>query len=309
MSHPPFIGLMIEPTNLCNMHCPLCPTGSGGSGDLLKGSMSFKQFRDIVDQAADFLEVIRLWGFGEPFLAPDIVKMINYAGRKNIKIIIHTNGSILSKKMIGVFKKNYPLEISFSIDGVSPSVYNSYRKGGSLKVALNNLGVLVKLKEKYNLNNIRIIWQFLVTKYNQYEVSDVYQYAKRINVDTLRLKTICISKYDKLRQEFLPTINKYRGNDNYKNTNKLESPKNCFFINQGSPTISWQGDVVPCCQDAHWQLKMGNVFEQNLLDIWHSRKYKLFREQYKKGINAFCNEKCKFRKDFKVYFEEINFNI
>ena len=298
-----FKSLMIEPTNICNLHCPVCPTGNGYYGDKPKGSMSFKQFKNIISAAKDFLGHVNLWGFGEPFLAPDIMQMIDYAGENNILVNVHTNGNVLNKKIINQFKKNYRLNITFSIDGITQKSYSYYRKGGNLKKVLSNLSYLINLKKKYNLFNLQIIWQFLIMRTNEHEISDVYKLAKETKVDQLRLKTIGINKKHLQYNDFIPKDKNYQ-----RERNKDVNLQECFFINPGMPTISWNGDVMPCCHDYSKKYFMGNVFKKNLLNIWHSRRYKKFRDDYKKGVNNFCNTKCKFTKDSKIYVKEINFN-
>ena len=307
MAEKYFKNLMIEPTNICNLNCPICPTGNDYHNKNIKGSMTFQQFRNIIDIVKDFLGHINLWRFGEPFLAPDIIKMINYVGKNNILIKVHTNGNILDKKIMDQFKKNYRLNITFSIDGIKQKSYGYYRKDGDLKKVLDNLSYLVNLKEKYNLFNVQIIWQFLVMKTNEHEISDVRKLAKKMKVDELRLKTIGINKKNFRYNDFVPKNKKYQ-----RENNKYINLKECSYINPGMPNILWNGDILPCCMYyPDKQYIMGNALKENLLDIWNSEKYKKFREDYKNGINDFCNNICnkkrKFAKNSIAYVKEFNF--
>lgn len=48
------------------------------------------------------------------------------------------------------------------------------------------------------------------------------------------------------------------------------------------------GNVLPCCTIENEYVEvMGNIFEQNLTDIWHGEKYKLFRKE-KSKFCQFC---------------------
>lgn len=295
-----FKSLMIEPTNICNLHCPICPTGNGYFDNKTKGAMSLKQFKNIVGLTKDFLSDVNLWGFGEPFLAPDIMPMINYLGKNDILINIHTNANVLTKKIMEQFRNNYRVNITFSIDGLTQKTYEYYRVGGNLKKALDNLFYLVSLKKKYNLFNLRINWQFLVMKINEHEILSVQKLAKEKGVDILRLKTISVSKSDSRYNDFIPKNINYR---RVKKRNKKISY--CNFIDPGAPNITWDGEVVPCCIDYRREYVMGNAFGENILDIWNSKKYKKFRDDHKKGINKKCNEECSFNK-FRVYAKEID---
>ena len=61
--YPPI--LMVEPTNICNLHCPLCLTGNG---KLLrpKGMMSLSLFKKICREVQDKIGMLILWSQGEP---------------------------------------------------------------------------------------------------------------------------------------------------------------------------------------------------------------------------------------------------
>ncbi|MFH1671464.1 MAG: radical SAM protein, partial [Candidatus Portnoybacteria bacterium] len=133
-----FDEIMVEPTNICNLKCPVCLTG-GNYDKRKKGNMGFPQFKKILDPITGSLKSINLWGFGEPFLAPDILKMIDYLDQNNVSVNLHTNGTTLDKKTINHFKKNQKISLTFSIDGITDKTYLYYRRGGNLKKALGNL--------------------------------------------------------------------------------------------------------------------------------------------------------------------------
>ena len=43
----------VEPTNICNLHCPLCSTGTDES-TRKKGILEFENFKKLIDQIKDF---------------------------------------------------------------------------------------------------------------------------------------------------------------------------------------------------------------------------------------------------------------
>ena len=59
-------------------------------------------------------------------------------------------------------------------------------------------------------------------------------------------------------------------------------------------TIMANGDVVPCCYDLTGEAVFGNVFNDNLFDIWENEKYKEFRENFKNQMYSGPCTKCKF---------------
>jgi len=54
----PYI-LTVEPTNICNISCPLCPTGRGLEGRA-KQTLSFEGYRRVVDEIGRYVYLVNL---------------------------------------------------------------------------------------------------------------------------------------------------------------------------------------------------------------------------------------------------------
>ncbi|HCR16024.1 MAG TPA: radical SAM protein, partial [Candidatus Latescibacteria bacterium] len=81
----PFI-LMVEPTNLCNLKCPLCPSGNGGL-TRPRGTMEFDAFRRVFEDQANHLLLLMLWNQGEPFINKNLTDMVRLASEHNVPTI------------------------------------------------------------------------------------------------------------------------------------------------------------------------------------------------------------------------------
>jgi len=89
--------LMVEPTNVCNLHCPACPTGAGILNRPPR-AMSFDEFKGILNQALDppgYLRRVTLFNYGEPFLCKDLLRMVRYAADRGLETFTSTNGQFL----------------------------------------------------------------------------------------------------------------------------------------------------------------------------------------------------------------------
>ena len=53
----------VEPTNKCNLKCPLCPTGSGSMARA-RGTMSMDTFLKVLDELGDVLVTMVLYCWG-----------------------------------------------------------------------------------------------------------------------------------------------------------------------------------------------------------------------------------------------------
>lgn len=57
-------------------------------------------------------------------------------------------------------------------------------------------------------------------------------------------------------------------------------------------TLTVNGNVLPCFEDFHEKLVMGNLRDQSLLEIWKSTKYREFRKSLRMGLRHLY-EPCK----------------
>ena len=75
--------LMVEPTNFCNLKCPLCPSGNGEMRRP-RGTMGLEDFKKLVDQLGDEVFMMMLWNQGEPYINKCFNQMVRYASDRGI---------------------------------------------------------------------------------------------------------------------------------------------------------------------------------------------------------------------------------
>jgi len=85
----PFL-LRIEPTNVCNLQCPLCLCGTG-EDPRKKGMMSIDDYTHIFEQTKRWAMITRLDGLGEPTIHPKIFELIRIAKSYRTSVVMHTN--------------------------------------------------------------------------------------------------------------------------------------------------------------------------------------------------------------------------
>ena len=124
--------LVIDPINLCNLKCPLCPTGQGKTGQP-KGRMKLSDFKKIIDELGDYLYEIDLFNWGEPFLNNKIYEIINYAHQKRIQVNISSNLSSFDKKNAKKLVESGLDNLIVSLDGASQESLTKYRCGGDFE--------------------------------------------------------------------------------------------------------------------------------------------------------------------------------
>ena len=161
----PFI-LTVEPTNLCNLKCPLCVTGNGKM-TRKAGLMNFQTFERILAATSSNLFYLLLYHQGEPYLNTDFLKFVRHAKRQRICVATSTNGHFLDQETARQTVASGLDSIIISMDGPEQVSYEKYRVQGSLEKVKAGVQNLVKAKQIAGTRTPYIFLQFLVMKHNE----------------------------------------------------------------------------------------------------------------------------------------------
>jgi MoaA/NifB/PqqE/SkfB family radical SAM enzyme len=129
---------------LCNLACDFCLEGSSPKSKRL-GAPKIAEVKPYIDQAlAMGVEKFSFTG-GEPFLAKDIVKILDYASQRR-PVLVLTNGTEpLLKRLDALCKLQvnpHPIALRISIDKLDPESHDAHRGKGAFARALVGLKVL-----------------------------------------------------------------------------------------------------------------------------------------------------------------------
>lgn len=273
----PFV-LMVEPTNICNLKCPLCPSGNG---DMTrpKGKMDVDAFRRIFEQLADDLLLLMLWNQGEPFINRHLNDMVRLAKSRNVPTITSTNAHYIrthqdAEDIVGSGLD----EIIISLDGANAETYAKYRVGGSFDRVLEGIRHLTAAKRRLKADHPVVHLQFIIMKHNESEVEDIRRLAAKLDVDRLTLKTAQVYTQQEAR-DYLPSDesqSRYRY-DTEALTTKAKVVNTCRHL-WYSTVVNWDGSVSPCCFDKDLRYGLGNALNGRPFDdIWTGESYTSFR--------------------------------
>ncbi|MGE5197645.1 MAG: glycosyltransferase [Deltaproteobacteria bacterium] len=274
----PYI-LQIEPTNLCNLACPLCPV-SENKLTRERRHMSSKEFQAIIDDMQEYLLFLILWDWGEPLMNPDLPEMIKYASVRDIRTVTSTNAHFFTDTdYIERILRSGLTTLIIAIDSLQQDRYKEYRKGGDLRKAVQGLEKLIEIKKKVKsktLLNLRMV----VMKNNEDELQAMRDFSRKIKIDKFTVKTVnpsCGSK--SMDDEIIPLNPAYRRYEYDPDTHeRIRIKAACERVWLMSNIFS-NGDVVPCCYDYNAEQKVGNVFEKPFSQIWNSPAYKELRKK------------------------------
>ena len=268
-------SLIIEPTNTCNLRCTFCFVTEGMTRE--GGFMEFDLFKKIIDDSPD-LEHLCMHNWGEPLLHKDIFRMIEYAKNKGVNyVVMNTNGTLLTNKMIDRIVDSKLDIIRFSIDG-SAETFKRVR-GVELQNIEQNINKLKKVKEKRR-PKLKMGVVFTVEEDTEGDAEDYITHWEKI-VDHVRLQPKLITSP---RTEVCPEP---------------------FGKDYGKLVVLWDGRVIPCCVDYNANLMIGSVQNDTIQNLWKNEKMDLLRKQHLNGqfpdTCANCNE-CESNKTEKRFF-------
>ena len=253
-----FKKIYIEITNSCNFNCSFCFNSKRPTK-----FMKVDDFRLIVEKILPYTNYIYLHVLGEPLLHPDLDEILSIATSAGLNINITTNGGLLEQKkkillqhsirQINISlhdaEENIPpdkwtayldtaLEFSTSF---APKTYICFRLWNSTNVTSSNFNILClnKIAEKFKIT------------------SDSFK-------DEIHGNGVKIAEHI-----FLQRAPRFKWPN--KNNQQLQTNKTCYALRDHIAILA-DGQVIPCCLDADANMRLGNIFTENLSVILETKK-------------------------------------
>lgn len=259
-----FKKVYIEITNRCNLNCDFCIKNQRKTQDL-----SYENYQYIINKISNYTKEIYLHVLGEPLIHKNINDFIDYAYNKGLKVNITTNGYLI---------KNIANNTLINRLNISLHSFN-YKYQLSLNNYLDNIYTTIEKLRKHTFISLRLwvkdkntpqIIEYLNKKYHQnIEINN--------NQKVLLANNLIIDYF----HEFIwPDLN----NNYYSKTGKCYGLINHFGI-------LVDGTIIPCCLDSLGIINLGNIYEDEIDDIFNKKIVKDMQSGFKN--NQKCHELCR----------------
>jgi radical SAM protein with 4Fe4S-binding SPASM domain len=278
------VSISFEPTTSCNLRCPECPSGLR-SFTRPRGMLEINFYKKMIDQLAPELLYLTFYFQGEPYLNPEFLEMVKYAGTKKIYTATSTNAHYLDDDTARRTVESGLDRLIISLDGTTQEVYRQYRRGGELEKVIAGAGNIVKWKKKLKSKTPYIFFQFLVVRPNEHQMEDARKLASQTGVDGIRYKTAQVYDYKNDPNQLIPlqsSLTRYKKKQDGTFISKNPMQNHCWRL-WHAPVITWDGLVVPCCFDKDAQHRMGDLKNKSFKEIWKDPEYLDFRRKILKG--------------------------
>jgi MoaA/NifB/PqqE/SkfB family radical SAM enzyme len=298
------VTAQVESTSQCNLKCKMCMRDKTGTPI---GNLSFENFKKILDKL-DCLFKISISGQGEPFLNPELFKMINYANKKGVVVNINSNGTLLNDEIIEKICKSNIGEMGISIDSTKKEKYEKIRRGANFDELIKNMKKLTSELDRKKKNTI-ITMTPIIFKDNIDELPEFVILAKKLGVrkiafQTLQTKEDYIKSYDKGMKSQIVKNRIEKLTQKIKEAKELADKYKITFIfdEEKSPGciwpwrgiyITWNGNVTPCCKILDYNNpRFGNILEENFWSVWNGKEYQRIRELLRNRKVPLCCKGC-----------------
>lgn len=287
------LKLTFDPTNLCQLECPLCPTGLRIQ-DRAPGRADLHIFEHLMEEVGDYVFFIDFYNWGEPLLNKNLEPMLRLAARKKIVTFISSNLSLpLSDERLLSLLTSGLSELIVSIDGASQETYGTYRREGKFELAFENLRRLMALKKQQGLTRPVVAWRFYVFRFNEHEIEKARKLAVEIGVDRIVFGTpflddgrFPLSPADREAMKSwpstLPEFNRYQPNHpEYEDPGTpMEKRTRCDW-HYVSTAINPDGGVSPCCAVFERRNDFGTLAgDASYMDVVNNERFVAIRDRF-----------------------------
>ncbi|WP_280921208.1 radical SAM/SPASM domain-containing protein [Methanolobus bombayensis] len=254
----------MEVTNHCNLKCIMCPREIMTRKE---GVMDLELFKKVIDDTTKFKKpyLLTLHFSGEPLINKKLPEMIRYAKDKGVPIVkFNSNAMLLDEKMSEQILGSGLDILTIAIESTK-DIHDKFRVGSDFEQVTRNVQNIVEMKKKKGLKKPSIRVQMLTSK-------DTDEKDIQAGIDLWEP----IVDYVKIE-----SISTAGGQiEDFGSTRSQKKLCKEIWTNM---VILWNGDVTVCCVDHNAALKVGNVNESSIEEIWNGEKYQRLRDLHRKG--------------------------
>ncbi len=285
----------ISPSGLCDLRCVLCPANDKRNrGRSLLPLSTFKRF---IDEAGDDLLYIILWGWGEPLLNRDFVRMCAYARDRNILTVASTNLNRLTRQTAADLVRSGPDALIIALDGLTDKTYSRLRPGGSASRVIANTRLFVEERVRADARRPFLNLRMVVSRENEDEVEAFRRLARDLGVDMVSFKSFSTRQPGYANpahdRAFASRDEHFRWYDY--GPGYVADPRAgryaCKFP-WTKPTLFPDGEVLICEFDLRYERPLGNINRQSFGDIWFGPEARAVRRRFHRdraGL-GFCRD-------------------
>jgi hypothetical protein len=246
---------------------------------LLRGYLKLDDFKQFIDRNP-FVTHVELSNYGEAFLHPQLLQILEYAHDKNVALTID-NGANLNNARPEVLEGlvRYRLRsMTVSIDGASQETYVQYRVGGDFDAVIANVKTINEHKRLHRSQFPLLQWQFIAFGHNQHEIEKARRMAGELGM-RFWVKLAWGDSSPVTNRELVARssgVNACSREEFEKKYGHDYMQAICHGL-WDSPQINWDGKMLGCARN-FWGDFAANAFKDGLLESINSEPMNYARQ-------------------------------
>ena len=282
-----------EVTRSCNLNCVHCRASSQFGP--YPQELNTIEAKKALDQIREVGQPIIILTGGEPLLRKDIFTLADYGTKKGLKMVMGTNGTLITPDITKKIQDSGIKRVSISLDGSTRESHDAFRQvDGAFDRAIKGIAYLKERGIEFQINTT-------ITKSNLFELEDIFELVVRLGAiahhifllvptgraqdmvsqelnakeyedtlqwfyqqndkTTIQLKATCAPQYYRiLRQEA-----HRKGKKVNRETYGLDAVTRGCMAGTSYCFVSHEGIIQPC---GYLEVNSGNLRESTFSDIW-----------------------------------------
>ncbi len=310
-------------TRRCNLNCIHCYSSS--QNIRYSNELTTDEGKKLISDLASFGSPVLLFSGGEPMIREDLPELAEFAVDQGMRVVLSTNGTLLTRELAYTFKKIGVSYVGVSVDGMEKTHDGFRGVKGAFDMTLKGIricrdeGIKVGMRVTMNRKNVADIpalFELIETENipracfyhlvysgrgSRLVNEDLSPDEKRRVLDLIMDKTMDMFNRGKPK-EILTVDNHADGPYVYmrlleEDPERAREAMSLLMVNEGNSSgsgigcVSWDGEVHA---DQFWRgVSFGNVRERPFSKIWMDTSNELMfrlkdRKKYVKGRCADC---------------------
>ena len=155
-----------EVTRSCNLACVHC-RASALCGPYA-GELDTAACKKLLDEIALFSKPVIILTGGEPLLRPDIFEIADYGNRKGLRMVMATNGTLVTEEIARKLVDVGIMRVSISIDGLNAESHDKFRMvPGAFAGTMVGIEAMKKVGLEFQINTT-------ITKANLDQIKGIF---------------------------------------------------------------------------------------------------------------------------------------
>ncbi|MBE9546684.1 MAG: heme b synthase [Proteobacteria bacterium] len=140
-----------EVTRSCNLSCVHCRASSEYGP--YEGELTTDQCLRLIDDIVSFSKPVIILTGGEPLMREDIFEIASYGDKKGLRMVLATNGTLVTDEIAVKMLESGIKRVSVSIDGLDAESHDAFRGvSGAFEGAMSGIAAMKKAGMEFQIN-------------------------------------------------------------------------------------------------------------------------------------------------------------